>query len=76
MNKEEAVEYSKGWHAAMENISYTAENYLPGVDPETGLLNGSVRTYGTWTGTNTQTLDLNFHNIHLQNDFHRQLNLT
>ena len=53
MNKEEAVEYSKGWHAAMENISYTAENYLPGVDPETGLLNGSVRTYGTWTGTNT-----------------------
>ena len=53
MNKEEAVEYSKGWHAAMENISYTAENYLPGVNPETGLLNGSVRTYGTWTGTNT-----------------------
>ena len=53
MNKEQAMEYSKGWHDAMENISYTAENYLPGVDPETGLLNGSVRTYGTWTGTNT-----------------------
>mgnify|MGYP003328995337 FL=1 len=27
MNKEEAVEYSKGWHAAMENISYTRCNY-------------------------------------------------
>jgi len=53
MNKDQAMEYSKGWHDAMENISYTAENYLPGVDPETGLLNGSVRTYGTWTGTNT-----------------------
>ena len=53
MNKEQAMEYSKGWHDAMENITYTAENYLPGVDPETGLLNGSVRTYGTWTGTKT-----------------------
>ena len=53
MNKEQAMEYSKGWHDTMENITYTAENYLPGVDPETGLLNGSVRTYGTWTGTNT-----------------------
>ena len=53
MNKEQAMEYSKGWHDAMENITYTAENYLPGVDPETGLLNGSVRTYGTLTGTNT-----------------------
>ena len=53
MNKEQAMEYSKGWHDAMENITYTAENFLPGVDPETGLLNGSVRTYGTWTGTNT-----------------------
>ena len=53
MNKEQAMEYSKGWHDAMENITYTAQNYLPGVDPDSGLLNGSVRTYGTWTGTNT-----------------------
>tara|TARA_Y100001934_G_C11982783_1_gene599447 strand:- start:148 stop:639 length:492 start_codon:yes stop_codon:yes gene_type:complete len=53
MNKEEAMAYMKAWHDAMENISYTAENYLPGVDPETGQLNGSVRTYGTWRGTNT-----------------------
>jgi ketosteroid isomerase-like protein len=53
MNKEEAMAYMKGWHDAMENITYTPENYLPGVDPETGQLNGSVRTYGVWTGTNT-----------------------
>ena len=53
MNKEATMAYTAGWHNAMENISYTAENYLPGVNPETGQLNGSVRTYGTWTGTNT-----------------------
>ena len=53
MNKEEAMAYMKGWHDAMENITYKPENYLPGVDPETGQLNGSVRTYGVWTGTNT-----------------------
>ena len=38
---------------AMEDITWEAENYLPGVDPETGLPNGSVRTYGYWSGTNT-----------------------
>tara|TARA_B100000959_G_scaffold140069_1_gene147198 strand:+ start:229 stop:720 length:492 start_codon:yes stop_codon:yes gene_type:complete len=53
MNKVDAMTYMKGWHDAMENITYTPENYLPGVDPETGQLNGSVRTYGVWTGTNT-----------------------
>ena len=53
MNKEEAMAYMKGWHDAMENIKYTPDNYLPGVDPDTGQLNGSVRTYGTWTGKNT-----------------------
>ena len=36
MNKEATMAYTAGWHNAMENISYTAENYLPGVDPETG----------------------------------------
>ena len=34
MNKEEAMAYMKGWHDAMENITYTPENYLPGVDPK------------------------------------------
>jgi len=55
MDKEAAIKYMKSWQDAMENIKYTPENYLPGVDPETGQLNGSVRTYGTWTGTNTES---------------------
>ena len=55
MDKEATLTYMKGWQDAMENITYTPENYLPGVDPETGQLNGSVRTYGTWTGTNTES---------------------
>ena len=38
---------------AMEDITWEAENYLPGADPETGIPNGSVRTYGYWSGTNT-----------------------
>ncbi len=28
MNKEQAMEYSKGWHDAMENITYTAVGSL------------------------------------------------
>lgn len=55
MDKEATLTYMKGWQDAMEDITYTPENYLPGVDPETGQLNGSVRTYGTWTGTNTES---------------------
>ena len=48
--KEQVLEYMGGWHAAMDSITYTPENFLPGVDPETNLPNGSVRTYGTWRG--------------------------
>ena len=51
MNREELREYYKGWQDNMEDIRWEAENYLPGVDPETNLPNGSVRTYGTWRGT-------------------------
>jgi hypothetical protein len=38
MNKAETREYYKGWHDAMEGITYEAQNYLPGVDPDTGLV--------------------------------------
>jgi ketosteroid isomerase-like protein len=55
MNKAETTEYYKGWHDAMEGITYEAQNYLPGVDPDTGLLNGSVRTYGHWSGTKSDS---------------------
>ena len=44
----------KGYHAAFDNIKYTADNWLPGTG-EDGALDGSVRTYGTWTGTNVST---------------------
>jgi hypothetical protein len=53
MNKAETREYLQGWQDAMEDITWEAENYLPGADPETGIPNGSVRTYGYWSGTNT-----------------------
>ena len=53
MNKEALGEYIKGWQDAMEDISWEAQNYLPGVDPETSLPNGSVRTYGHWSGTHS-----------------------
>lgn len=52
-SKAEAMTYMKGWNDAMENISYTPENFLPGVDPETNQPNGSVRTYGTWRATSS-----------------------
>ena len=55
MNKDETREYFKGWHDAMEDITWEAENYLPGVDPDTSLLNGSVRTYGYWSGTSSDS---------------------
>ncbi len=53
MNREETLNYLKGWQDAMEGITWEAENYLPGADPETGMPNGSVRMYGYWSGTNS-----------------------
>ncbi len=52
MNREETL-ISKRWQDANGRITWEAENYLPGADPETGLPNGSVRMYGYWSGTNT-----------------------
>ena len=57
MDKSETVGYDqyvamlKGYHAAFDNINYTAENWLPGTN-EDGQLDGSVRTYGVWTAKN------------------------
>ena len=44
----------KGYHDGYEDILYTANVWLPGSNPE-GKLDGSVRTYGTWTGKNSIT---------------------
>lgn len=51
---EQYVTMLKGYQEAFENIKYTAQNWLPGTNEE-GQLDGSVRTYGTWTGTNVVT---------------------
>ena len=55
IGKEGFGEYLKGWHDLMENVVYTPVNYLPGVLAETGLPDGSVRSYGKWTGIHTPT---------------------
>ena len=52
-SKTEVIEYIYCWIGAMEDIDYEPNNFLAGVDPETNIPNGSVRTYGTWTGKNT-----------------------
>ncbi len=49
------VEAMKMYHQMFDNISYQADYWLPGVDPETGINDGSVRTYGTWTGVHAET---------------------
>ena len=44
----------EGYHNDFDDIKYNANVWLPGTDPD-GILDGSVRTYGTWTGTNVAT---------------------
>ena len=45
----------KGYHENFENIKYNAQAWLPGVDTLSLKPDGSVRTYGTWTGKNSVT---------------------
>ena len=44
-----------GYQAAFDDMKFTAEAWLPGVDTETGALDGSTRVYGTWNCINTKT---------------------
>ena len=37
------------YQAAFDNMVFTADYLLPGVDTETGVPDGSTRVYGTWT---------------------------
>ncbi len=55
VGKEAMGQYLKGWQDAMEGVVYTPENYLPGVSAETKLADGSVRSYGKWTGIHSAT---------------------
>ena len=48
------VSMLKGYHAAFDDIKYTADIWLPGTD-SLGNLDGSVRTYGSWAGVNVAT---------------------
>ena len=43
------------YQTEFDNMNYTADYWLPGVDPETGLFDGSTRTYGTWTADHVAT---------------------
>ena len=53
--KSEHIEALKMYQTLFDNIQYTPDNWLPGVLAETGKLDGSVRTYGTWTDTHVET---------------------
>tara|TARA_B110000003_G_scaffold252109_1_gene266365 strand:- start:173 stop:670 length:498 start_codon:yes stop_codon:yes gene_type:complete len=53
--KAEHIEAMKMYQSMFDDILYTADNWLPGVNAETGELDGSVRTYGTWTGVHAET---------------------
>ena len=54
INYEGYCQMIKGYHAAFDDIKYTADYWLPGTDT-LGNIDGSVRTYGTWTGIHTAT---------------------
>ena len=55
------IQLVEGYQNAYDELNYTAKAWLPGTDRE-GNLDGSVRTYGNWTGVHAETgkkLDLN-----------------
>lgn len=54
MGYDEFSKMLKGYHDAFENIKYNARTWLPGTD-SLGVFDGSVRTYGEWTGVQAQT---------------------
>jgi ketosteroid isomerase-like protein len=53
--KTEHIEAMKMYQNLFDNIQYEAQSWLPGVNEETLIPDGSVRTYGTWTGIHTET---------------------
>ena len=53
--KAEHIEAMKMYQGMFDNIKFDADYWLAGVDPETGERDGSVRTYGTWSGVHTAT---------------------
>ena len=47
---DEAVGQAEFYMTGFENVKFTKAIWLPGVDEETLLADGSVRVYGTWSG--------------------------
>lgn len=45
----------KGYQENFDDLSFTAEYWLPGVNSDTGIPDGSTRVYGNWTATHTAT---------------------
>lgn len=44
-----------GFQKEFDNMKFTADYWLPGVNTNTGEPDGSTRVYGTWTATHTKT---------------------
>lgn len=44
-----------GYQAEYDDLKFTADYWLPGVNTETGKPDGSTRVYGTWTSTHKRT---------------------
>jgi len=49
---EEVLAQGEFYMNGFENVSFKADAWLPGVNEETLLVDGSVRVYGTWSGNN------------------------
>ena len=45
----------KGYQSEFDNMKFTANYWLPGVNTETGIPDGSTRVYGTWTAVNVKS---------------------
>ena len=45
----------RGYQSEFDNMKFSANYWLPGVNTETGIPDGSTRVYGTWTSTHALT---------------------
>ncbi len=45
----------QGYQDAFDDMSFVADYWLPGVNTDTGVPDGSTRVYGTWNATHSET---------------------
>ena len=55
IDKETQLGYIKMYQDNYENVTFTANYWLPGVDTLSLKNDGSVRVYGTWSGVHSST---------------------